>query len=124
MLLSDLSWSQHINDICNKTKNSLALSIVIFTNSLNPQSLFQMYISTVHPNMEYVSQVWSPYKIGEVNSIECVHKFALHIHACQNFRYYLPRAVADVLPTRSSETYRHYLDGHHVINALFIVLNL
>ena len=40
-----------------------------------------MYISLVRPNVEYASQVWSPYKIGEVNSIESVQKFALRMCA-------------------------------------------
>ena len=41
-----------------------------------------MYISLVRPNVEYASQVWSPYKIGEVNSIESVQKFALYTYMC------------------------------------------
>jgi hypothetical protein len=40
-----------------------------------------MYILLVRPNIEYANQVWSPYKIGEVNSIESVQKFALRMCA-------------------------------------------
>ena len=40
-----------------------------------------MYISLVHPNLEYASQVWSPYKVWEVNSIEGAQKFALRMYA-------------------------------------------
>ena len=36
-----------------------------------------MYILLVCPNLEYASQVWNPYKAGEVNSLEHVQKFAL-----------------------------------------------
>ena len=35
----------------------------------------------VHPDLEYASQVWNPYKVGEVNSLAHVQKFALHICA-------------------------------------------
>ena len=45
------------------------------------ESLFQMYISLVRPNLEYASQVWNPYKVGEVNSLEHVQKFALRMCA-------------------------------------------
>ena len=31
-----------------------------------------MYISLVRLNLEYASQVWSPYKVKEVNSLEHV----------------------------------------------------
>jgi hypothetical protein len=49
-----------------------------------------MYILLVRPNIEYANQVWSPYKIGEVNSIESVQKFALrmcHVLFELNFCY-------------------------------------
>ena len=35
----------------------------------------------IRPNLEYASQVWNPYKVGEVNSLEHVQKFALHMCA-------------------------------------------
>ena len=38
-----------------------------------------MHISLVRPNLEYASQVWNPYKVGEVNSLEHVQKFALRM---------------------------------------------
>ena len=40
-----------------------------------------MYISLVRPHLEYVSQVWNPYKTGEINSLEHVQKFALRMCA-------------------------------------------
>ena len=40
-----------------------------------------MYISLVRLNLEYASQVWNPYKVGEVNSSEHVQKFALRMCA-------------------------------------------
>ena len=36
-------------------------------------------ISLVCPNLEYASQVWSPYKVGEITCIEGVQRFALHM---------------------------------------------
>ena len=56
----------------------MASFTVASTNSL-AQSLFQMYISLVCPNLEYASQVWSPYKVGETTCIKGVQRFALHM---------------------------------------------
>ena len=81
LLLSDLSWAQHINNICTKAKKLLGLIYCCFYQFSTPTSLFQMYISLVRPNLEYASQVWSPYRVGEVNSLEHVQKFALRMCA-------------------------------------------
>ena len=40
-----------------------------------------MYISLVRLHLEYASQVWNPYKAGEINSLEDVQKFALRMCA-------------------------------------------
>ena len=76
LLSSDLSWTQHINNICAKAKKLLGLIYRRFYQFSTPASLFQMYISLVRLNLEYASQVWNPYKVGEVNSSE--HFKSLH----------------------------------------------
>ena len=75
LLSSDLSWTQHINNKCAKAKKLLGLIYRRFYQFSTPASLFQMYISLVRLNLEYASQVWNPYKVGEVNSLE-------HIQVC------------------------------------------
>ena len=75
---SGLSWTQHIHNICTKANKPLGLPFFQFST---PASLFQMYISLVHPNLEYASQVWNPYKVREVNSLEQVQKFGLRMCA-------------------------------------------
>ena len=77
LLSSDLSWTQRINSTCTKAKKLLGLMYCHFYHFSTPASLFQMYISLVRPNLEYASQVWSPYKVGKVNSLEHVQKFAV-----------------------------------------------
>ena len=59
---------------CGKARKQIGLIYRYFSNS---ESLFQMYISLVRPHLEYASQVWNPYKAGEINSLEDVQKFAL-----------------------------------------------
>jgi len=45
-----------------------------------------MYLTLIHPHLEYASQAWNTYKIGETDSIspildvcEKVQKFALRV---------------------------------------------
>ena len=81
LLSNDLSWSQHIKYLCSKARKILGLIYRRFYQFSSSESLLQMYLSLVRPNVEYASQVWSPYKIREVNSIESVQKFALRMCA-------------------------------------------
>ena len=86
LLSSDLSWTQHIDSICGKARKLTGLTGLIyrrFYQHSNPESLFQMYISLVRPHLEYASQIWNPYKHGEVNVHEKIQKFALRMCAKQ-----------------------------------------
>ena len=61
--------------VCKGKKTPLPhLSSLFNYQFSNRESLFQMYISLVHPNLEYASQIWSlyacSYKVGEINCIE------------------------------------------------------
>ena len=83
LLSSDLSWSQHIQSTCGKARKLIGLIYRRFYQCSNSERLFQMYISLVRPHLEYryASQVWNPYKTGEINSLEDVQKFALRMCA-------------------------------------------
>ena len=54
LLSGDLSWTQHINNTCTKAKKLLGLIYCCFYQFSTPVSFFQMYISLVRPNLEYV----------------------------------------------------------------------
>ena len=65
LLLSDnLSWTQHVKNLCTKARKILGLVYRRFYQFSSSESLFQVYISLVRPNLEYASQVWSPHKVG------------------------------------------------------------
>ena len=83
LLSSDLSWTQHIDSICGKARKLTGLIYRRFYQHSNPESLSQMYISLVRPHFEYASQIWNPYKHGEVNALEKIQKFALRMCAKQ-----------------------------------------
>ena len=79
LLLSDnLSWTQHVKNLCTKARKILGLVYCCFYQYFSSESLFQMYISIVRPNLEYASQVL------EVNSIEGAQKSALRMCAKNN----------------------------------------
>ena len=76
--------SQHVKKYVHKGKKDTWTRVLEYCRIYqysSSESLFQMYIFLVRPNLEYASQVWSPYKVGKVNSIEGVQEFALHMHA-------------------------------------------
>ena len=81
LLSSDLSWSQHIQSTCGKARKLIGQICRRFYQFSNSESLFQMYISLVRPHLEYASQVWNPYKHGEISSLEDVQIFALRMCA-------------------------------------------
>ena len=79
-----------------------------------------MYILLVRPNLEYASQVWSPYKVGEVNSLEHVQKFALRMCAKSWDTSY--QELLQLLSLPDLQQRRLYLDlctMFGIINGLF-----
>ena len=46
-----------------------------------PATILKLYLSTVHPHLEYASSVWDPYLKKNIDAIEHVQKFALKV--CQ-----------------------------------------
>ena len=80
LLTSDLTWSQHINNICSKTRKLTGLFYRRF-HHCHPQLMLRLYKSLVRPHLEYASQVWDPHLNRDVDSLENVQKFALRV--CQ-----------------------------------------
>ena len=61
----DVSWSSHINDICNKARRLIGLLYRRF---------YKLYCLFIRPRLEYASVaiVWSPYLIKDISTIEKV----------------------------------------------------
>ena len=79
LLTNNLSWSDHISELCSKARQILGLLYRQFYNNTNPATLKQLYISLVRPHLEYAAQVWDPYLQGDINRLEAVQKFALKL---------------------------------------------
>ena len=71
-LTSDLSWSTHISNSCNKTRGLIGLLYRRFHQCANPPSLLRLYRSFIRPHLESSLQ-------GEIDTLESVQKYALRI---------------------------------------------
>jgi len=78
-LTSDLSWSTHISNCCNKTRRLIGLLYRHFYQCTNPPSLLRLYRSFIRPHLEYASIAWNPHYKGEIDALESVQKYALRM---------------------------------------------
>ena len=78
--LDNLSWSQHMQNLCTKARMLLGLMYHCFTDSV-AKRVFQnnVHLFSLHVLVWNVSDVWSPYKVREVNCIKGIQRYALHI---------------------------------------------
>ena len=58
---SNLSWSDHIQGVCSKACKILVLLYRRYYQYSDSRSLLQLYISLVHPHLDYAAQVWDPH---------------------------------------------------------------
>ena len=75
----NLSWSEHINFICNKARKLVGLLYRRFYEHANSQTLLKLYCSFIRPHLEYASVVWSPHLAKDIMAIEKVQRFALRV---------------------------------------------
>jgi hypothetical protein len=104
LLSNDLSWSHHIKHLCSKARKILGLIYRRFYQFSSSESLFQMYISLVRPNVEYSSQVWNPYKIwrGELHR-KCPEICATY-SVFEKLECWIRRAAGAVFSTKPPTT--------------------
>ena len=77
LLSGDLSWSLQVESVCQKAQRILGLLYRKFYGLASQESLKQLYLSLVHPHLEYVCQVWDPHLSNkDKNALEKVQKFA------------------------------------------------
>ena len=79
IISSDLSWSNHIEYICNKAKRMLGILYRQFSSNSNETALIRLYLTLVRPLLEYGAEVWHPHLIKDTLALENVQKLALRI---------------------------------------------
>ena len=95
---SNLHWSPHIERICKSARKKLGIIYRNFSHtSSSPHVILQLYLSLVHPSLEYASQVWDPHS----------SKFALRIATKQYYARY--EILLDTFQLPSLENRRSFL---------------
>ena len=82
-ITSNLSWSEHINNITNNA-NSIRAFLQRNLNQCHQSVKSTCYITYVRPILEYTSTVWSPHQVGDINRFEIVQRCAVRF-VCNNF---------------------------------------
>ena len=71
-----LSWNNHIDIIISKANKMLGMINRTCTNECDQKTLIILYKSLVRPQLEYASQVWSPYTKEKITALERVQRRA------------------------------------------------
>jgi hypothetical protein len=58
LVTDNLSWDQHINDICLETNERLHFLKLLKRSSMSSDNLLQYYKLIIRPVMEYACPVW------------------------------------------------------------------
>ena len=74
-----LSWHPHITAICKKTRKQIGLLYRNLYQHSSSNNLLKLYLTKIRPHLEYASPVWDPFRLGEIEELENVQKFALRM---------------------------------------------
>ena len=70
---SSLSFNQHISQKINKANSVLGQICRTFENK-DKTTMITLYKALVRPHLEYANQVWAPYLIKHITSIENIQR--------------------------------------------------
>ena len=79
LIKCDLTWTDHIKQICSKARRLVGLLFRQFYNYADPSTIRILYLTLIRPNLEYASEVWDPYLIRDRRLLENVQKFACKV---------------------------------------------
>ena len=80
ILASNLSWSNHIQEICKKTARVLGMIYHRISKNIDdPSTILKLYTALVRPHLEYAAQVWNPY---QEKDIQCLEKYKNLLYEC------------------------------------------
>ena len=67
---SNLQWRDHTNYISSRAYRMLGLIRRCFSSDLDPTTKLSLYISLVHSQLTYCSQIWRPHLLKDISSLE------------------------------------------------------
>ena len=119
---SDLSWSTHVANLCIKARRLIGLLYRRFGKHADSATLLKLYKSFIRPHLEYCSVVWSPYLLGDIESLEKVQRFALRVclknWTCDRDHLYTQSGVLALAERRSRARLYHM---YKIVNNLTIM---
>ena len=78
-LTSNLCWSPHVMNCCNKARRLVGLLYRQFYENATSPTLLKLYCSFIRPHLEYAAIAWNPALKGDIKLLENVQKFALRV---------------------------------------------
>ena len=79
LIKCDLTWTDHIKQICSKARRLVGLLFRQFYNYADLSTIRILYLTLIRPNLEYASEVWDPYLTRDQSLLENVQKFACKV---------------------------------------------
>ena len=70
---SDMKWATHINSICHKA-SVRSFQLLKTIQSRNIWTFKKLFITYIRPQLEYNSQIWSPYLQEDINRVETIQR--------------------------------------------------
>ncbi len=96
---SDMSWSPQFQSIACRGKRMLGSIYRKYYKFSHPATMLKLYIAFVRPILEYLSFVWAPHKLKEIEMLERVQHFALKLSLKWWSGHYSEKLVSAELPT-------------------------
>ena len=85
---SDLSWTPHINTICDKARRMTSWVLSVFSNR-SEDVMMTLFKTMIRSILEYCCPVWSPAKISDIQQIEGVQRhFTSRIRGLSDLSYW------------------------------------
>ena len=81
-ITSQLSWSDHISNVCCKAYASLFLLRRVLPANVSPALFLKLYKVLVRSQLSYCSQIWRPVLIKDIVSLERIQRKATKFILC------------------------------------------
>ena len=75
----DLTWSKHIESVCNRSRRLLGYIFRTFSPHCSPDSILHIYKTQVLPILDYACIVWDPHHKKDQLLLEKVQLFAAKV---------------------------------------------
>lgn len=118
LVSSNLKFSKHCLTISKKGFQMVNLIFKVFL-CRDKGFLLQMFKTFIRPKLEYCTEVWSPYLLKDIDSIERVQKlFTRRLPGMQNLTYRERLNALDLEPLEERRLYRDMVMVYKIINNL------